>query len=47
MTQPGLIGKILSASNMESSKPVSTPAVTTPLGQDLDGKPFSEKWNYA
>lgn len=32
---------------MESSKPVSTPAVTTPLVQDTDGKSFSEKWDYA
>ena len=32
---------------MESCKPVSTPAVTTPLGQDKDGKPFSEDWEYA
>ena len=32
---------------MESCKPVSTPAVTTPLGQDLDGKAFSEEWEYS
>ena len=32
---------------MESCKPVSTPATTTPLGQDIDGKPFSEDWEYA
>ena len=44
LTQSGLINKILSHSKMESCKPVSTPAVTTPLGQDIDGKPFSESW---
>ena len=32
---------------MDSCKPVPTPAVTTPLGQDKDGKPFSEDWEYA
>ena len=47
LTQTGLIDKILSNSNMKSCKPVSTPAVTTPLGQDLDGKAFSEEWEYA
>ena len=47
LTQTGLIHKILSNSNMKSCKPVFTPAVTTPLGQDLDGKAFSEEWEYA
>ena len=47
LTQTGLINKILSHSKMESCKPVSTPATTTPLGQDIDGKPFSEDWEYA
>ena len=47
LTQSGLINKILSHSKMESCKPVSTPAITTPLGQDKDGKCFSEDWEYA
>ena len=47
LTQPGLINKVLSSSCMESSKPVSTPAVTSALGQDIDGKSFSEKCDYA
>ena len=32
---------------MKSCKPVSTVAVNTPLGQDIDGKLFSEDWEYA
>ena len=47
LTQSGLINKTLSHSKMESCKPVSTPAVTTPLGRDIDGKTFSESWDYA
>ena len=47
LTQTGLINKILSNSNIKSCKPVSTPAVTTSLGQDLDRKAFSEEWEYA
>ena len=45
LMQTSLINKILSNSNMKSCKPVSTPAVTTSLGQDLDGKAFSEEWD--
>ena len=47
LTQMGLIQKILAHSNMESCNSAPTPAVTTPLGMDKDGKPFSESWDYA
>ena len=31
---------------MEDSNSTRTPALTTPLGTDKDGKDFEEKWNY-
>ena len=37
----------MSQSKMESCKVVSTSAITTPLGQDKDGKSFSEDCEYA
>lgn len=32
---------------MEDCKPVTTPAISTALGWDENGKEFSKKWNYA
>lgn len=47
LTQPGLIHKVLEAAGMQDCHPVSTPAVTTPLGSDKHGRPFQEEWEYA
>ena len=47
LTQTGLINKVLKAANMTDCNSVGTPAVTTALGSDKDGNPFSEDWEYA
>jgi hypothetical protein len=47
LTQTGLIDKVIAATKMESCNTVVTPAATTPLGIDEDGKPFDEDWEYA
>ena len=47
-TQPGLIQKVLKATNMEevNSKPTPT-NVEAPLGTDKNGKPPDGNWEYA
>ena len=48
LTQTGpLINKVLKAANMTDCNSVGTPAVTTALGSDKDGDPFSKDWEYA
>jgi hypothetical protein len=47
LTQTGLIEKVIKAGGMEDCNKVATPAETSPVGDDLDGLPFSESWEYA
>ena len=47
LSQPGLIEKVLTASNMLDSRPTATPSSTTNLGIDKDGDTFKESWDYA
>ena len=46
LTQPGLIDKILTATNMEDCKSNRVPAAKEALGKDPDGTPFRGPWNY-
>ena len=46
LSQPGLIDKVLKASDMESSNSTITPSLTTPLGKDTEGEPYHESWEY-
>ena len=46
LTQPGLIGKIIEATNMKESRTNAVPAVREALGKDPDGAPFRGPWNY-
>jgi hypothetical protein len=46
LTQRGLIKKIISTTNMENCNPNWTPAATTALGMDPDGKLMTEEWSY-
>jgi hypothetical protein len=39
LTQPGLIDRILEATNMQDCRPNATPAAMTPLGSDPEGEP--------
>ena len=47
LTQPGLIRKVLKATDLEDCNSTTTPATTVPLGLDKDGEVFDEKWDYA
>ena len=46
MTQPGLIKKILEATDMTEAKANRLPYPPTLLSKDLKGEPYTEKWNY-
>jgi hypothetical protein len=46
LTQKGLIKKIISTTNMENCKPNWTPAATSALGMDPNGKLMTEEWSY-
>jgi hypothetical protein len=46
LTQKGLIKKIISATNLENCNPNWTPAATSALGMDPDGKLMTEEWSY-
>ena len=46
-SQPGLIKKILDATNMHDCKINSTPCTQIALGLDPEGAPMKETWNYA
>jgi hypothetical protein len=48
LSQPGLIDKVLTASEMSDSIPVDTPTSTRggALRTDLEGAPFDEPWSY-
>ncbi len=46
LTQPGLIEKIIEATNMKESRTNAVPAVCEALGKDPDGAPFHGPWNY-
>ena len=46
LSQPGLISKVLKAAGMDDCNPNTTPSTLEPLGPDLEGKPFDEKWEY-
>ena len=47
LTQPRLIERCIEAVKMVDANSAKTPAQTTPLGQDLNGDPFKETWEYA
>ena len=47
LSQPGLINKVLNAAGMEDCNPNTSPSTLEPLGPDLDGSIFSEKWEYS
>jgi hypothetical protein len=42
-----LIEKVIKAEGMEDCNKCATPAVTTPVGAELDGEAFNETWLYA
>ena len=46
MNQPGLIQKIVDATEMNGCNPNRTPATKEALGMDPEGKRMTEKWNY-
>ena len=46
MNQPGLIQKIIEATDMKDCNPNRTPTTKEALGMDPDGKRMTEKWNY-
>ena len=46
MTQPGLINKIVQATQMDNCNPNKTPASTTALGSDPTCPPMKEAWSY-
>ena len=46
MNQPGLIQKIIDATEMGGCNPNRTPTTKEALGLDPDGKRMTEKWNY-
>ena len=46
LSQSGLINKVIKTADMEDCNSTRTPALTTPLGSDKEGKEFKEKWNY-
>jgi hypothetical protein len=46
LTQKGLIKKIISTTNLENCNPNWTPAATSALGMDPDGKLMTEEWSY-
>ena len=47
LTQPRLIERCIEAVNMKDANLAKTPAQTTPVGQDTEGAPFQETWEYA
>ena len=47
LTQPSLIRQIIKATHLEDCNAVYAPAVHTPVGTDLLGEGFCEKWEYA
>ena len=47
LTQPGLIQKIIDATNMRNCNPVHTPATPNQtLGKDPDGEAMTDTWSY-
>ena len=46
MNQPGLVQKIMDATEMNGCNPNRTPTTKEALGLDPDGKRMTEKWNY-
>ena len=48
VTQKGLIEKIIATTKMKECKPNKTPALTTALGSDPEGKPWDQNhWDCA
>ena len=48
LTQPGLIKKIIAATNMKDCNPVATPATPNQtLGKDVDGPSMTDTWSYS
>ena len=46
LTHVRLINRIFKATGIKDSNLKSTPSQTTPIGKELDGDPFKEKWDY-
>lgn len=46
LSQPGLINRILEATNMQDCRPNAIPAAMKPLGSDPDAEVMDESWNY-
>jgi Reverse transcriptase (RNA-dependent DNA polymerase) len=46
LTQPGLINRILEATNMTDCRPNAVPAALKPLGSDPEGAPMEDTWSY-
>ena len=46
MNQPGLVQKIIDATDMNGCNPNRTPTTKEALGLDPEGKRMTEKWNY-
>ena len=46
MSQPGLIEKVIEATNMQDSNPVDNPVLQQALGSNPDGDEMSDSWNY-
>jgi Reverse transcriptase (RNA-dependent DNA polymerase) len=47
LAQPSLIKQVIAAVGMTDCNVSRTPAVTSPLGSDVDGESFNEKWGYS
>jgi hypothetical protein len=46
LTQPGLIDRIIEATNMQDCRPNAVPASLTALGSDSEGDAMEELWSY-
>ena len=46
LTQPGLIDRIIDATNMQECRPNAVPASSTTLGSDPEGDAMDETWSY-
>jgi hypothetical protein len=42
-----LVEKVIKSGGMEDCNKCATPAETTPVGAEIDGKAFNETWEYA
>jgi hypothetical protein len=45
LTQTGLTQRVINYVGLADTNPKSTPAMTSPLGSNKQGQPFSEEWS--